>query len=169
MPSIKCTCRARLRCINAGWTAGGGVEVHLGGHWTGKIEYLYMDFGSVNANSTNQQNMTLTTQFNSHITDQLVRCQDNNVANFRTSRAARQAPNRRASGRARKRSRSGRGIAYPCTESPQRTRHPRASCAANLALIQRLRHPCKAPPGARGRPSPRRALATQRRVETSRF
>ena len=61
------------RSINAGWTAGGGVEAHLGGHWTGKIEYLYMDFGSVNASSTNQQNMTLTTQFNSHITDQLVR------------------------------------------------------------------------------------------------
>src|SRR6202011_1419077 len=61
------------RSINPGWTAGGGLEAHLGGHWTGKIEYLYMDFGSVNANSTNQQNMTLTTQFNSHITDQLVR------------------------------------------------------------------------------------------------
>ena len=61
------------RSINAGWTAGGGVEAHLGGHWTGKIEYLYLDFGSVNASSTNQQNMTLTTQFNSHITDQLVR------------------------------------------------------------------------------------------------
>ena len=61
------------RSINAGWTAGGGVEAHLGGHWTGKIEYLYMDFGSVNASSTNQQNMTLTAQFNSHITDQLVR------------------------------------------------------------------------------------------------
>ena len=32
-----------------------------------------MDFGSVNASSTNQQNMTLTAGFNSHITDQLVR------------------------------------------------------------------------------------------------
>jgi outer membrane immunogenic protein len=28
-----------------GWTVGAGVEASLGGNWTGKIEYLYMDFG----------------------------------------------------------------------------------------------------------------------------
>jgi outer membrane immunogenic protein len=31
----------------AGWTAGGGIETSLGNNWTGKIEYLYLDFGSV--------------------------------------------------------------------------------------------------------------------------
>jgi outer membrane immunogenic protein len=31
----------------AGWTAGGGIESSLGNNWTGKIEYLYLDFGSV--------------------------------------------------------------------------------------------------------------------------
>ena len=30
-----------------GWAAGGGVEAMLGGHWTAKAEYLYMDFGAV--------------------------------------------------------------------------------------------------------------------------
>jgi outer membrane immunogenic protein len=28
-----------------GWTVGAGLEASLGGNWTGKIEYLYMDFG----------------------------------------------------------------------------------------------------------------------------
>jgi opacity protein-like surface antigen len=35
-----------------GWTAGGGVEYKLGGNWSGKLEYLYLDFGSVDANGT---------------------------------------------------------------------------------------------------------------------
>ena len=74
------------RSINAGWTAGGGVEAHLGGHWTGKVEYLYMEFGSANTSAVDLQasvaaqqgaplagHMTLTGQFNSHITDALVR------------------------------------------------------------------------------------------------
>jgi outer membrane immunogenic protein len=30
-----------------GWTAGGGIESQLGGRWTGKLEYLYVDLGSV--------------------------------------------------------------------------------------------------------------------------
>ena len=29
----------------AGWTAGGGVEAALGGPWTAKAEYLYVDLG----------------------------------------------------------------------------------------------------------------------------
>ena len=41
------------RSINAGWAAGGGVEAHLGGHWTGKVEYLYMEFGSATTNMNN--------------------------------------------------------------------------------------------------------------------
>jgi outer membrane immunogenic protein len=34
----------------AGWTVGGGIETALGRGWTGKIEYLYMDLGSVFGN-----------------------------------------------------------------------------------------------------------------------
>jgi outer membrane immunogenic protein len=30
-----------------GWVLGGGIEAALGGHWTAKVEYLYMDFGSI--------------------------------------------------------------------------------------------------------------------------
>jgi len=30
----------------SGWTVGSGVEAALGGNWTGKIEYLYIDLGS---------------------------------------------------------------------------------------------------------------------------
>jgi opacity protein-like surface antigen len=59
--------------VHPGWAAGAGIEAHLGGHWTGKLEYLYMEFGSATTNINNQQNMTLTVQFNSRITNQLVR------------------------------------------------------------------------------------------------
>ena len=30
----------------AGWTAGGGVEFHISGPWTAKVEYLHVDLGS---------------------------------------------------------------------------------------------------------------------------
>jgi outer membrane immunogenic protein len=33
----------------AGWTVGAGVEGKIAGNWTAKLEYLYMDLGSVNA------------------------------------------------------------------------------------------------------------------------
>jgi opacity protein-like surface antigen/outer membrane receptor protein involved in Fe transport len=59
--------------INGGWTVGGGVEARLCGNWTGKIEYLYMNLGSMTTGINNQLNMTLTAGFNSRITDQLVR------------------------------------------------------------------------------------------------
>jgi iron complex outermembrane receptor protein len=59
--------------VNAGWTVGGGIEARLVGNWTGKIEYLYMDSGSITTGVNNQLNMTLTAAFNARIADQLVR------------------------------------------------------------------------------------------------
>ncbi len=31
---------------HAGWAVGAGIEAHLGGNWTGKAEYLYIDLGT---------------------------------------------------------------------------------------------------------------------------
>ena len=31
----------------SGWTIGGGIETQLAGSWTAKVEYLYIDLGSV--------------------------------------------------------------------------------------------------------------------------
>jgi opacity protein-like surface antigen/outer membrane receptor protein involved in Fe transport len=59
--------------VNAGWTVGGGLEARLLGNWTGKVEYLYLDFGSITTNIDNQGVMALTAAFNSRIADQLVR------------------------------------------------------------------------------------------------
>lgn len=36
----------------SGWVIGGGIESQLGGNWTGKIEYLYVDLGSVSGSAT---------------------------------------------------------------------------------------------------------------------
>ncbi len=58
----------------AGWTIGGGIEARLIGNLTGKIEYLYMDFGKVSTNATNAQNSTpIAFSSNSRITDNIIR------------------------------------------------------------------------------------------------
>jgi outer membrane immunogenic protein len=40
-----------------GYVVGGGAEASLGGNWTGKIEYLYMDFGTIGASSNTVVNL----------------------------------------------------------------------------------------------------------------
>jgi opacity protein-like surface antigen len=57
----------------AGWTAGGGIEGHLAGNWTAKIEYLYLDLGTVTTIPAPAANATTAVAFNSRITDNLVR------------------------------------------------------------------------------------------------
>ena len=57
-----------------GWTVGGGVEAHLGGNWTGKVEYLYLDFGTVTSTTTNLLNSTpLAVSLRSRVVDQVAR------------------------------------------------------------------------------------------------
>lgn len=41
-----------LNNTRTGWTVGSGVEAALGGNWTGKIEYLYLDLGNQNGVTT---------------------------------------------------------------------------------------------------------------------
>ena len=59
--------------VNAGWTVGGGLEARLLGNWTSKIEYLYMDCGSMTTGVNNQLNTTVTALFNSRLADHIVR------------------------------------------------------------------------------------------------
>jgi len=68
-----------------GWTAGAGIEAHLVGRWTGKLEYLYMDLGDVGGSvvapelviplNVNPGNVNLSENrgFNSSVRDHIVR------------------------------------------------------------------------------------------------
>jgi len=65
---------ASTTTTKAGWTAGGGIEARLGGNWTGKIEYLYMDLGTFDGSVTNPFTSNPTTfAFSSHVKDNIVR------------------------------------------------------------------------------------------------
>jgi outer membrane immunogenic protein len=35
----------RAQNYNPGWTAGGGIEAAMGGGWSARVEYLYLDLG----------------------------------------------------------------------------------------------------------------------------
>jgi len=57
----------------AGWAVGGGIEGRLAGNWTAKIEYLYLDLGTVTTIPTPALNSTTAVAFNSRITDNILR------------------------------------------------------------------------------------------------
>jgi high affinity Mn2+ porin len=60
--------------MKAGWVVGGGLEARLIGNWTGKIEYLHLDFGRDSLDATNLFNQTpLAIGLKSRITDDIVR------------------------------------------------------------------------------------------------
>jgi high affinity Mn2+ porin len=57
-----------------GWVAGAGFETHLARNWTGKIEYLHLDFGSGSMTAADSLNATpILLGLNTHITDDIVR------------------------------------------------------------------------------------------------
>jgi outer membrane immunogenic protein len=62
----------------AGWTIGGGLETALGGRWTGKIEYIYVDLGTVSGGPfvtplVAPSGNFLSGSFSSHVTDNILR------------------------------------------------------------------------------------------------
>jgi outer membrane immunogenic protein len=46
-PFATATAVGSSNTTRAGWTAGVGVEGMIAGNWTAKLEYLYMDFGTI--------------------------------------------------------------------------------------------------------------------------
>jgi len=60
-----------------GWTIGAGVEGVISGNWTAKLEYLYIDLGSVSGSFATPlvapSGGFLTSSYNSHITDNILR------------------------------------------------------------------------------------------------
>jgi outer membrane immunogenic protein len=62
---------------NVGWTLGAGIEGVIGGNWTAKLEYLYVDLGKVSGSFATTAAAfgggTLTSNYNSRITDNVLR------------------------------------------------------------------------------------------------
>jgi outer membrane immunogenic protein len=62
------------RSTRVGWTVGAGVEASLGGNWTGKLEYLYLDLGRESFSAVNLANATpVRADFSSEVTDHILR------------------------------------------------------------------------------------------------
>jgi outer membrane immunogenic protein len=57
--SSTCPGTFSMKGTRTGWTVGSGVEALLGGAWTAKIEYLYVDLGTQSANFTAGGSITL--------------------------------------------------------------------------------------------------------------
>ena len=56
-----------------GWAVGAGFETRLTGNWTGKLEYLHMDFGSVRSTPLTAANTAVAFDANTRVTSDGVR------------------------------------------------------------------------------------------------
>ena len=56
-----------------GWTIGGGVEAMFGTNWSGKLEYLYMDLGTVESTSGIGTGVLIGTNLSTRVTDSIFR------------------------------------------------------------------------------------------------
>ena len=56
---------------NVGWTVGAGIEGAIGGNWTAKLEYLYVDLGTVSGSFTLPSTNVIS--YSSKITDNILR------------------------------------------------------------------------------------------------
>jgi outer membrane immunogenic protein len=65
------------RDTRAGWTVGAGLEGVIGGNWTAKVEYLYIDLGTVSGAFltpiTAPSAAPVTVRYSSHVTDNILR------------------------------------------------------------------------------------------------
>jgi outer membrane immunogenic protein len=66
---------ASSNTTHAGWTIGGGIETMFGPNWSGKLEYLYMDLGSITAtgNITTAAGAGVGVNLNTRVTDNIFR------------------------------------------------------------------------------------------------
>jgi outer membrane immunogenic protein len=71
-PSVAVTATNSTSQTKAGWTLGAGVEAVITGKWTGKLEYLYVDYGTISGNVANTA-IGLQANYSSHITDNILR------------------------------------------------------------------------------------------------
>ena len=56
---------------HVGWAAGAGVEGVISGNWTARLEYLYVDLGTVSGSFTLPN--TNVSSYSSHVTDNILR------------------------------------------------------------------------------------------------
>jgi outer membrane immunogenic protein len=75
-----------LNSTRVGWTAGAGIEGRIGGNWTAKLEYLYMDLGTVSAGPIattilGPVRLPVGASYSSHFTDNILRVGFNYIFN----------------------------------------------------------------------------------------
>ena len=71
---------------STGWTAGAGIEGRIGGNWTAKLEYLYMDLGTASAGPIATTILgpvrpPVGASYSSHFTDNILRVGFNYIFN----------------------------------------------------------------------------------------
>ena len=64
---------ANFKDTRAGWTAGAGIEGVIGGGWTAKLEYLYVDLGEQTATISTPAVAGNLATWNNRVTDNIVR------------------------------------------------------------------------------------------------
>jgi outer membrane immunogenic protein len=63
-----------VNSTNVGWTLGAGVEGVISGNWTARLEYLYVDLGTVSGSfATTIGTTNLVSNFSSRVTDNILR------------------------------------------------------------------------------------------------
>jgi outer membrane immunogenic protein len=74
LPTPAGSAAGSFRQTKTGWVIGGGLEAALGGGWTGKLEYLYVDLGSVsNSFESTAFPFNGTVRASSRVADNIVR------------------------------------------------------------------------------------------------